>query len=238
MKFSLRKLSHLFALFLLLFVLFIIYISPLISLISTPSGNSYRITELTLLLNSLFLTALLIGVPIIWLMIVDGMSVSEVFRFLRLKRENIDKALLFGLVAFVVIFLLHVFMVAIITLSGIKLENPIGKEIISKISIPSMLIMFSSQSMGEEVFFRGFFMRKFEQKTDTWIAIVIVSILFGLAHLGYGEVYQIIMPIAMGLILGYLVVKTDNLFSSITAHVLFNVFIFMIALAAKTSLTL
>lgn len=41
--------------------------------------------------------------------------------------------------------------------------------------------------------------------------------------MSYGKIFPVLMPILMGVILGYIVYKTKNLYSSITAHIVFNV---------------
>ena len=104
----------------------------------------------------------------------------------------------------------------------------------------SMLIILAFQPIGEEIFFRGFLLNKtaaiIREKTRlkentaavNSIAILITAIIFGIAHLSYGKLYPVAMTIVLGLILGFVVVKTKNLFSSILAHVLFNLTSFII----------
>ena len=62
------------------------------------------------------------------------------------------------------------------------------------------------------------------------MAIFVTAILFGLAHMGYGGYYPVVLPMLMGLVLGAVVIKTKNLYSSIIAHILFNFTVFMLAI--------
>ena len=41
--------------------------------------------------------------------------------------------------------------------------------------------------------------------------------------MSYGKLYPVLMPILIGIILGFVVAKTKNLYSSIIAHIVFNV---------------
>ncbi|RLF37076.1 MAG: CPBP family intramembrane metalloprotease [Thermoplasmata archaeon] len=97
-----------------------------------------------------------------------------------------------------------------------------------------MIFISVIQSTGEEVFFRGFLLRKIQEKLSGLAAILITAILFGLAHLSYGTWYQVLMPTFIGLVFGYIVIKTNNLYSSITSHITLNLVMFLIAYALKS----
>lgn len=237
MSFSPRKPSHLLALALLIFTIFTIYVPPFLASTETEEVAE-KLTEGSILLNSLLLTIFLIGMPLVWLVIVDGKKPTDALYFIRLKRKNIKTALAFGLIAFVGLFVLLIFVSLVIYVSGVRADNPVGKSIISNVSLATMIVMFTTQSAGEEVFFRGFIMKKLEQRVEIWAAITMAAILFGIAHIGYGNTPQIIITLIIGIALGYIVVKTDNLVSSITAHILFNIFIYCIASIALNRSTL
>ena len=79
------------------------------------------------------------------------------------------------------------------------------------------------QPIGEEIFFRGFLLDKINAMAGRETAIVLTSILFGMAHLTYGNIYPAILTGILGLILAYMVLKTKNLVTAIVAHIFFNV---------------
>ena len=90
-------------------------------------------------------------------------------------------------------------------------------------SIPSIFILATIQPIGEEIFFRGFLLDKISILSDEKTAIIITSVLFGIAHLTYAKVYPAVLTAIVGVLFAFIVVKTKNLFSSIVAHITFNV---------------
>jgi membrane protease YdiL (CAAX protease family) len=95
------------------------------------------------------------------------------------------------------------------------------------------LILIIIQPIAEEIFFRGFLLDKFKNLFGKNIAIFFSSLLFGLAHLSYGNIYPAILTFIIGLLLAVLVVKTKNLYSSIIAHILFNLISFSIYILGR-----
>ena len=74
--------------------------------------------------------------------------------------------------------------------------------------------------IGEEVFFRGFLQGSLGRVVNPWIALALVSALFGLAHyvsLGYAIVTGL-----LGVYMGTLLLVTGNLFVAIAVHALFD----------------
>ena len=83
-----------------------------------------------------------------------------------------------------------------------------------------MLIVSISAGICEEVFFRGFMLRGYEALGKNK-AIVFSAILFGVFHF---NVYNLLGPIVLGLVFGYLVVLTDSLYAGIIGHIANNGF--------------
>jgi len=92
-----------------------------------------------------------------------------------------------------------------------------------------MFFLVAIQPIGEEIYFRGFLYDKIENYASGPFAVVITAVLFGIAHMSYGKEIPVIMIILMGLVLGFIVYKTKNLYSSIIAHIIFNVTSFTLA---------
>ena len=60
-------------------------------------------------------------------------------------------------------------------------------------------------------------------KLPTWLVLVISSVLFGLIHvIGAGDFVQVFPYIFMGLTLGWLEIKTKNIYPSIFVHIFNN----------------
>lgn len=236
MDFDSHKPSHLVALLLLLGSLTLFIGFPLISLFSSmqiPSLYDESMTpfqrgsiEVSLLfMQLLFVFIGLIIVPLLWYTLVNKMSLQEVFVRVRLQRQGLDMAFLWGFVTVIVAFA----MTLIIGLLIMYLTN-VDPKSLSNIpdlqllfSIPSLYLLVTIQPFCEEFFFRGFLFEKINNLGGTTFAVVSTSLLFGISHLSYTYAYAAIVAVLLGLLLALVVVKTKNLYSAIFAHTIINI---------------
>jgi len=242
MDFNIRKPLHILALVLLAITFIIIIILPILTFFGVfPSTQSIETQELSeslrvmseimvLILQLALIFGLLVIVPVLWYIMVNECKLKEIFLRLKLKLENIDTAFLWGILAAITIF----FVIFVIELALINLGHE--PEDLSNItdlqqlfSWPSLFFLVAVQPIGEEIFFRGFLFEKVEKFAGGTVAIFITAFLFGLAHMSYGKIFPVIMPMLMGIILGYIVLKTKNLYSSLFAHIIFNISVITIA---------
>lgn len=81
--------------------------------------------------------------------------------------------------------------------------------------------------MVEEMVFRfgGFGLMKSFSVTHPVLIITLTSILFGLIHVSTGDFEQIFYYLAMGVVLGTLYYKSNNIIVPIGAHMLLNAFV-------------
>ena len=87
-----------------------------------------------------------------------------------------------------------------------------------------ILIVFVTSfipAICEEVFFRGFVQKSFEQKLKPLIAIFLTAMFFGIYHF---NPYGLIALVALGVYFGYAVYQTDSIFVSMILH-FFNNFL-------------
>lgn len=236
MDFS-KKPSHIIVLFLMLITIFVMLIMPVLTFlgffptdvetdISSFPDSMRLIFDIFIVVLQLSITIfLMIIVPFLWYKYVNNLSLKQIYSKIGLTLNGLDRAILWGFLAVVFTFLLF-FVIGLGLVSlGINTDElsniPDIEQYIS--SSVALFILASVQPIAEEIFFRGFLLEKFEGFGGSNIAIVSTAVLFGVAHMVYGEIYPAIFPIIIGLILGYIVVKTRNLYSSIIAHILFNV---------------
>lgn len=248
MDFNFEKLSHIFVLLLLLISFFLIFLLPIITffiaLDTTKLLDTVDIPEIVAIQSQLLVIAVFIFVPFAWYYIVNKSSLKQILSRIKLVSQNIDKAFLWGLLSAVVIFfVIFVIEVALIQF-GIKPQDLSNFPELQKLfSWPTMFFLVAIQPIGEEIYFRGFLFDKIENFAGGAFAVVITAVLFGIAHMSYGKEIPVIMIILMGLVLGYIVYKTRNLYSSIIAHIAFNITSFALAylgmeLLRETSLIL
>ena len=249
MDFNYRKPIHFLALLLILSSIIFILILPVIqflNMIPSAQTSDYQAIEeeLGLLLEAMNLIFTLflafvffILFPLLWYLFVNSFSFRKSIAKIRITLENIDIAFLWGVLATILIYI-------ITFISMFILQNFAGTDVADLSNIPDLQNYFSSPAIlfilvaimpiAEEIFFRGFLLEKFESFAGPNIAIVATSILFGIAHMGYGKLFPVIVPIFMGLLLAYIVIRTKNLFASIFAHVSFNVIAIILYFLGKS----
>ncbi len=236
MDFNFKKPSHLAALLLLLgslalfiaYPVFSLYYSAPITSLYTESMTSFqRLTiEVILLLTQLFFVFIgLIIIPILWYILVNRISLKEMFARVQLKQEEWDLALLWGVItvifAFALIVMIGLIYMYVTNIDTKTLSNIPDLQLL--FSIPSLYILVTLQPFCEEFFYRGFLFEKITKMTSPFIAIVITSVLFGISHLSYTHAYAAVTAVILGVLLALVVLKTKNLFSAIFAHVVINI---------------
>lgn len=119
MDFNIKKPTHIFAFIAILACLFLFIGYPLISLFSssqvpviyTQSMTDFQklILEITLLFFQLFFVFIgFIFVPILWYKLVNKISLKEMYNRLNLRRERLEKTILWGFITVILAFALTI----------------------------------------------------------------------------------------------------------------------------------
>lgn len=238
MDLDLRKPTHLFAVFLLFLSLFMFVLVPIASffgLFGTIASSTEQLPQIpeglkiifeifTLLIQLTLVIFLFVVVPFAWYKLVNTYSLSEMLEVIRLKKEKLDMAFVYGFVTAAITLGVVMIFGILFTVLGFDLSDASNiKDIEQIFSLPVMLILITFQPITEEIFYRGFLLEKIEKLVSPSAAVLITAVLFGLAHLSMGNVYPAFLTAIAGIILGVLVIKTKNLSAAIIAHILFNV---------------
>ncbi|KXG74617.1 type II CAAX endopeptidase family protein [Thermotalea metallivorans] len=152
--------------------------------------------------------------------------------YIKMKRESLREVLRFNSIS-----IKHGFLIVCITILSYPVAlffNLIAMTILSTLGklerppIPTadsfqeyvvlMLIIAASAGICEEVFFRGLLMKGYE-RLGKENAIVLTAVLFGVFHF---NLQNLLGPIVLGLIFGYLVCRTDSIFAGIVGHMTNN----------------
>lgn len=94
-------------------------------------------------------------------------------------------------------------------------------RVIEKIEMFTIPVIFAALFLGpisEEIFFREFLTNR--------IGIIPSSLMFGIAHIAYGSIAQIIGAVGIGIILAYVLKKSGSVLPCILIHFLYNLFVF------------
>lgn len=148
--------------------------------------------------------------------------------FLGLKKPNLRRALLFGVITAAIVLpgllLLNKICEALLTLMQGKPELQSSIQILQVSVSPGQRICFGIAALVlapfvEEILFRGILYRFLKQMGWPRLSIVISSLLFGFIH---GNLMALVPLSCLAVVLALLYDETDNLMSPITAHAVFN----------------
>jgi uncharacterized protein len=157
-------------------------------------------------------STLLIVIPIILLTRLSGNNMGSLY----LQKGNLRLGLIIGLTVFVV--------VAALSIPYAQWQYRVGDLSLQRVLpwIPWILVFVLTNSINEELLFRGLFLRKLEPFLGAFPANICVAIPFTMLHLGvdYSQntlvLVALLLPLA--LLLGYLMQKTRSILASWLVH--------------------
>lgn len=125
----------------------------------------------------------------------------------------------------------------ILQLLGLKPDESSKMSEIVKIMKPHFaLLLFTCITAGvtEEFIFRGYLMPRLQLFfNNNYAAIIISSLFFGIMHIGYGTLFQVLGPLFIGIVFAIHYQKFNNLKILIFCHFLWDFMQLMIATRLK-----
>ena len=249
MDFNIKRPTHILALIMIIITFLVFIILPVLSyfgmslftqtgqISGTPGSFGIMLEIIVLLIQITIVISLFIIIPVLWYLLVNKFTLKETLYHLKLRIHGIDIAFLWGVITAIIALVLIVAIGALLMSLGLDLTDASNiPELELYFSLPSMLFLIAFQPIAEEIFFRGFLLEKIDSIIGGKTAIVITAILFGVAHLSVGNVYPAFTTGVVGILLAFIVIKTKNLYSAITAHIIFNLVSFSIYIFAKSIL--
>lgn len=101
-----------------------------------------------------------------------------------------------------------------------QLQQVVGTILADAPNIWVILLVFAvAPAIMEELAFRGFMLSGFESFRNKWTAVIATSLLFGLAH---GVLQQSIITFFVGMILGWIAIRTKSLLPCVLYHATHN----------------
>ncbi len=123
--------------------------------------------------------------------------------------------LLKGVYVFLSIVLTFLILIPLIVLGlGLPEDQEKVMDKISHIPLHLLLIIIVLGSVGEELTFRGILIKK--------IGYIPSTLLFGILHIGYGSIVEVLGATLIGAILGYYYIRWNRVQPLIIAHLVFN----------------
>ena len=115
--------------------------------------------------------------------------------------------------------------------NGIRALYPISEQTLAKLqsfqtllgdapNIFALLLMIAVlPAICEELAFRGFILSGLRRMKNTWLAVLIASLLFGIAH---QMLQQSIAAFAVGMLIGFVSIKCNSIFPCMLYHLIHN----------------
>ena len=105
-----------------------------------------------------------------------------------------------------------------------------NKALIPNASVSQLIqlsiVMIFFVAVVEELLFRVFLQPELIERTGAIAGIFITSVLFGVMHAGYANVYEILFATGAGVVLGVAFYETRNLALVVTIHAVNNIVLF------------
>lgn len=175
----------------------------------------YRLRDAGFYGGTLVIQLVVILLPALILMVVAGYDLKRVLRLNSISVKNILLAAGLVLFAIPVIGMFNYFYLLLIKLIfGQIIPPPIPPSTDWSSFVKNVLFIALSAGICEEVLFRGVIQRGFE-RLGALRGIMITALLFGFMHASFQRLFGTFI---LGILIGYIVYRTNSLFSGMIAH--------------------
>lgn len=230
---AIRRQSNLIGFGLVGMIVFTFLLGLLLGLISLVSGislNQMIQNEIYLQVFNFVTSITTIGLPFLTAALIGKMKFKTIFPSRRIKLSSFFPLIFLGLSVCILANMASSYFNVTLSFFGLTSNAPnlaIPNDIFAKILYFVNLSVLPG--FVEEFAFRGVIMQGLRRFGDGF-ALVFSAIMFGLAH---GNLSQAPFAFIVGLILGYLVLRTGSIWPAVTVHFLNNLFSILLDLGLK-----
>jgi len=144
------------------------------------------------------------------------------------QKYHFGKALLMAFLALIVIIIGTVVLNATLKFFGLSQElSQKTKTIYSLFKENYLLLIFTCITAGvtEELLFRGYLQTRIEKIFgNAWVGILISALVFGIMHVSWNNIFQVVGTFWMGLVLAFFYYKYRNIKILILLHIFYDLF--------------
>ncbi|MTI49536.1 type II CAAX endopeptidase family protein [Sporosalibacterium faouarense] len=149
-----------------------------------------------------------------------GYSLKHVLRLNKLSLKQFFLVPLITMLAYPIGVFINYIMIIVLSLLGKVRPNPIPIPETGGEYLLGLFVIAISAGICEEVMFRGLMLKTYE-RLGKKKAIFISAILFGAFHFNLQNLFG---PIFLGVLFGYILLKTNSIFATMLAHATNNAF--------------
>lgn len=161
---------------------------------------------------------LLVALPAIIYAKLRGASIKDELRFNRLGLIDTLLVIVTFIAAYFAAVFINLLWEIVISMLGNLIVPDIPFAANPKEYMVLLFIIAGSAGICEEILFRGFIMRAYE-KLGMWSDIMVTALFFSILHL---NIQNILAPFFLGIILGFVVYKTNSIYAGILGHFINN----------------
>jgi len=81
---------------------------------------------------------------------------------------------------------------------------------------------------GEEVFWRGFIQRRYQEHLGGWKGFLVATGIYAAVHLGSGNIMLVLAALTCGLFWGFLYLRYRSMMLNIISHVIWDISVFLL----------
>ncbi len=192
----------------------LMYLGVAILLVTVGAYVQGQNIQLGLLITEYILVLL----PVIIYILAKGLDLRKTLRFNRIRPKHGLMIMGITILTYPVALFFNLIVMTLISLMGKVETPPIPTAHNFQEFIGLFFIIAISAGICEEIFFRGLLLKVYGDKYKIK-GIVTTAILFGVFHF---NLQNLMGPIILGLIFGYLVYLTDSIYAGIIGHITNN----------------
>jgi len=164
--------------------------------------------------------------PILVYLKVSRFSIRDGLLLLRPKLRYVWLALR-GAAVYVPLALLVATVVAAFAPDVLDVDQELGIEVgvVGFELAAAFLVLVIITPLVEEIIYRGFIFRGIAKSTNTWVGVIISSLIFGAVH---GQIGLVIDTFVMGMVCAILVARSGSLWSAVMLHAFKNGLAFLL----------
>lgn len=171
--------------------------------------------SLDLIKGLLFTEYGILVVPIIVYALVTKKDIKQVFRVKKLPIKVAFQIIFMSILLVPAIALVNLIALFVIELFSTSITMPIPTATTGGELLMYFFVIAITAGICEELFFRGMILNAYENEVDMKTAVIFSALLFGIFHF---NPQNLLGPILLGLVYGYLVQLTGSIYAGIIAH--------------------
>lgn len=151
--------------------------------------------------------------------------------------EGIKRSFIFYILSVLAVFIIALILVSLLSVltKAAGLNQPQSYNytlLIQTLSSNKLLLVFTTLTAGivEELLFRGYLLSRLQLFfKNSYVPVIISSVVFGLFHIGYGTILNVIGPILLGVLFALYYNRYKNIVPVIIAHFLYDLVLILIS---------